>query len=183
MTAHKQRVLLALALVATLALVWFAPEDTTPQVAPPGAKSARARSPAPVTSARAQDPIAPRAAASAGNRPPLALRERTPTEEILNLFIASSWYRPPPPPPPAPPAPPAPPPAPVTPPLPFTYMGQLVEDGKPLYILARADRVITVQAGDNIDKTYRLDSVSGGVLTFVYVPLGTKQTLATGVSP
>lgn len=180
MTAQKQRILLALALVVTVALVWFAPEDTTPQVAQSGSKSAKARVPAPGV---------PRAAASASNsanataRPSLAMRERVPAEEILNLFIASSWYRPPPPPPPAPPAPPPPPPAPVTPPLPFTYMGQVVEDGKPLYILARADRVITVQAGDAIDKTYRLDSASGGVLTFVYVPLGTKQTLATGVSP
>lgn len=183
MTAQRQRVLLVLALLVTLALVWFAPEDTTPQVAQSGGKSAKARAPAPATVARAQAAGAPRGAASSAVRPPLTLRERVPADEILNVFVASSWYRPPPPPPPTPPVAPPPPPAPVTPPLPFTYMGQLIEDGKPVYILARADRVVTVQPGDNIDKTYRLDSASGGVLTFVYVPLGTKQTLATGVSP
>ncbi len=175
MTAQRQRMVLALALVLTLVLVWFAPEDTTPAVAPAGSRSAKPRStPAPSQA---------RVAASAAQRAPLALREREPAADIDNLFLASTWYLPPPPAPPASKAPPPPPPAPVTPPLPFAYMGQLVEDGKAVYILSRADRVVTVQVGDAIDKNYRLDSAALGALTFVYVPLGTKQTLATGVTP
>jgi hypothetical protein len=71
----------------------------------------------------------------------------------------------------------------VAPPFPFAYMGQIVEDGKAQFILSRGDRVVTLAIGDTIDKTYKLDNAAGGVLTFVYLPLNTKQTLATGVSP
>lgn len=186
MTPQRKRMWLGVALLATVGLVWLAPED--PAVVSAGGASrankprAGAAAPARTASGSVALSAQPRANPS-GERASLRLREREPTDEILNLFRASTWYLPPPPPPPAPPAPPPPPPAPVTPPLPFTYMGQLVEDGKALYILARADRVVTVQVGDTIDKTYRLESAAGGVLSFVYVPLGTKQTLATGVSP
>lgn len=181
MTARQQRILLVLALLVTLGLVWFAPEDSNP---PPVNKTAKARStPAAVPRAPTSTARGDTSAASTGVRPSLSLRVREPSDDILSLFRAATWYLPPPPPPPAPPAPPPAPPVPVTPPLPFAYMGQLVEDGVPIYILARGDRVVTVRTGDLIDKIYRLEGSAGGVLTFVYVPLGTKQSLATGVSP
>jgi hypothetical protein len=71
---------------------------------------------------------------------------------------------------------------PTAPALPFVFLGQIVEDGKPQVILAKGDRVVTVFVGDTIDKTYRLESLLSGVLTFVYLPLDARQTLATGVT-
>ena len=89
---------------------------------------------------------------------------------------------PPPAPPAPPPAPPAAPPVPTAPPLPFAYIGQIVEDQKVQVILARNDRVVTVFVGDNIDNQYRVESLKGGTLTLLYLPLAIRQTLATGAS-
>jgi hypothetical protein len=36
--------------------------------------------------------------------------------------------------------------------------------------------------GDNIDANYKVESLKGGTLTLVYLPLNIKQTLATGAS-
>jgi hypothetical protein len=110
--------------------------------------------------------------------------ERVPApDEGVNLFQAATWFIAPPAPPPPPPAPPPPPPpAPTAPALPFVFLGQIVEDGKAQVILAKGDRVVTVFVGDTIDKTYRLESLLSGVLTFVYLPLDARQTLATGVT-
>jgi hypothetical protein len=49
-----------------------------------------------------------------------------------------------------------------------------------LIILARGDRLVTVKVGQDIDKNYRLESFENGIITIRYVPLDTKQTLATG---
>ena len=61
-------------------------------------------------------------------------------------------------------------------------MGQIIEDQKIQVILARGERVLTVFVGDNIDANYKVESLKGGTLTLVYLPLNIKQTLATGAS-
>ena len=101
-----------------------------------------------------------------------------PPAEVPDLFKSFSWYVPPPPPPPPPPAPP---PKPTAPPLPFTYIGQYIEGQRSLYLLARGELLFTVAIGDIIDRTYQVESITGGQLTFVYLPLATKQMLNTGV--
>ena len=179
MTPKTQRGLLGLALAATLLLVWLAPQDEAP-VAKPTARTQRAA------------PLTPLAGAPRGsdlktgrldfNPQQLALPERESASDVTDLFRASSWFVPPPAPPPPPPAPPPPPPVPIAPPLPFAYIGQIVEDHKVQVILARNDRVVTVFVGDNIDNQYRVESLKGGTLTLVYLPLDIKQTLATGDS-
>lgn len=176
MTPSTKRWLLVAGLALTLVLVWLAPEDTT-VVSKPGAKARGARGPQ-VTSPMAASRQSERAAA-------LSVQERESASEVADLFSAKSWFVPPPPPPPPPPAPvlpPPPPPAPTAPPLPFTFLGQMVEDQRAQVFLARGDRVLTVFVGASIDASYRLESLRAGVLTFVYVPLDIKQTLATGVS-
>jgi hypothetical protein len=96
------------------------------------------------------------------------------------LFAQHSWYvRPPPPPPAAPP----PPPEPTAPPLPYAFVGSFAPQGdKPVYFLARGDRVIDAHVGDRLDGVYQLESAAGGQLEFLYLPLNIRQRLAAGVS-
>ncbi len=182
MTPVAKRWLLGVGLVATLALVWLAPQDEVAQVRPKAAaRGARPQS-GPATTATAKN-LAASAVKSAARPDQLQRPERVAASEIKDLFRSSSWFVPPPAPPPPPPAPPPPPPPPPSaPPLPFTYLGQIVEDQKIQVILSRGDRVLTIFVGDNIDASYKVESLKGGTLTLVYLPLDIKQTLATGVS-
>ena len=76
--------------------------------------------------------------------------------------------------------PPAPPPPPQAPPLPFTYMGKLIEDGRIVVVLTQGDRNYVVRQGDTIDGTYRVDAVTEESLSLTYLPLKQKQQLALG---
>ena len=179
MTPKTQRWLLGLALTATLLAVWLAPQDEAPQ-ARPAARTPRQQSGASAgTVQRGSDTKTSR---QEFNPQQLALAPRAAASEVVDLFRSSSWFVPPPAPPAPPPAPPAAPPVPTAPPLPFAYIGQIVEDQKVQVILARNDRVVTVFVGDNIDNQYRVESLKGGTLTLLYLPLAIRQTLATGAS-
>lgn len=100
--------------------------------------------------------------------------------DVGNAFSAISWYVPPPPPPPPPPRKPAPPPPPTAPPLPYSYLGRYVEDGKLVILLVRSERIYTVSEGEVIENTYRVERLSRGWLELTYLPLNIRQTLATG---
>lgn len=132
-------------------------------------------------SAAAATPLAQRPA----ERPALLLeleklqlaRAQTPAAE---LFAAKSWYVAPPPPPPPPPQAPAAPVKPSAPPLPFTFMGKLIEADQLTVFLVKDERVYMASEGDVIDDTYRLEKIEPGQLTLLYLPLKTVQTLAVG---
>ena len=66
---------------------------------------------------------------------------------------------------------------PEAPPLPFRYMGKVIEDGKTEILLLRGADHFSVAAGQKIDAEYRLDKVSASALTFTYLPMKQKQTL------
>ena len=66
---------------------------------------------------------------------------------------------------------------PTAPPLPFTYLGKAIENGKLSVFLARGEDSYSVEAGTKIDAEYRVDKVSETAVTFLYLPLKTKQTL------
>jgi hypothetical protein len=66
--------------------------------------------------------------------------------------------------------------APSAPPLPFRYLGKLVDGGKLAVFLARGDESLAVAAGERIGD-YRVDSVTDSEVTFTYLPLKTKQSL------
>ena len=100
--------------------------------------------------------------------------------EVGDAFSAISWYVPPPPPPPPPPRKPPPPPPPTAPPLPYSYLGRYVEDGKQVILLVRNERIYTVSEGEVIENTYRVERLSRGWLELTYLPLNIKQTLSTG---
>ena len=82
-------------------------------------------------------------------------------------------------------APPSPPPvAPRAPPLPFTFIG-LVEKGtpKPAAFLARGEDLIVVSAGDDVDRMYRVESLTANEIVFTYLPLNERQTIALAGAP
>jgi Tfp pilus assembly protein PilP len=65
---------------------------------------------------------------------------------------------------------------PEAPPLPFKYLGKMVEDGKLSVFLANGDESITVHAGERIGD-YRVDKITEAEVRFTYLPLKTKQSL------
>jgi hypothetical protein len=182
----KRRLMIGIALVATLVAAWFAPDEESaggrvdlarstpapageggqPSGAPPTAEERRA-----ALAALDVDLIRQRDAGSAGD----------------DAFARKSWYVPPPPPPPTPQVaapvveapPPPPPPPPVAPPLPFKHLGRLVEAGQalPKHYLMDGDRMIVVSEGDLIGGKYRFVGQIGNNLQFIYLPLNQRQNL------
>ena len=69
------------------------------------------------------------------------------------------------------------PPAPTAPPLPFTYLGKTIDGDKLTVFVARGEEHYTLEPGRTID-TYRVEKVTDAAVTFRYLPLGTRQTLA-----
>jgi hypothetical protein len=65
---------------------------------------------------------------------------------------------------------------PVAPPLPFKYLGKMIEDGKLNVFLARGEESLSVRAGQKIGE-YRVDAVTDSEIVFTYLPLKTKQSL------
>jgi hypothetical protein len=105
-----------------------------------------------------------------------ALRRQPSAEKPEDAFAAKSWYVPPPPPKRGPP------PAPTAPPLPFAYLGRMVEDGRTTVFLTRQDRNYAAKVGDTLDGSYRVDGIDAGSVTLTYLPLNMQQTLAIGSS-
>ena len=69
-------------------------------------------------------------------------------------------------------------PAPTTPPLPFSYLGRMKKGERTtLYLLRNQDMVI-VEEGATLESAYRVERISDTTAHFVYLPLGTAQTLA-----
>jgi hypothetical protein len=65
---------------------------------------------------------------------------------------------------------------PAAPPLPFRYLGKMVEDGKLSVFLANGDESLTVHAGSRIGD-YRVDKITEAEIRFTYLPMKTKQSL------
>ena len=151
---------------AAAAVVWApAPEEDPAPIAAPSL------SVAPVAAKRTE----------AGN----SLLAQLPEREALGrrrgeLFPAQSWT--PPPRPVARAAAVAPPvAAPTPPPMPYRVAGRVVHDGISQVVLAKGDRVLTVQPGDTLDDGYRVEDIGPQGVTLVYLPLGTPQQLAMTV--
>jgi hypothetical protein len=96
----------------------------------------------------------------------------------VDIFQPKSWYVPPPPPPPVAPPPPS------APPLPYTFMGKIIEpQGKLTIFLANGDKLHLVSTGETLDDTYSVDSIENGKLTLTYLPLKIKQYINLGETP
>jgi hypothetical protein len=102
------------------------------------------------------------------------LKRAAMSDDAKELFAAKSWYVPPPPPPQ---------PKPVAPPLPFVYIGKMIEnDGKTLVFLAKQGRIYSVSEGETFDGVYSVDAVKVSQMTLTYLPLHEKQMLNIGES-
>lgn len=77
--------------------------------------------------------------------------------------------------------PPPPPPPPTAPVLPFSVVGgisgQQIAEGRPVAFLRQRDEVLVVRPGDEIDQTYRVDSITPEKIEFIYLPLQQRQIL------
>lgn len=70
-----------------------------------------------------------------------------------------------------------PPAAPTAPPLPFTYLGKIIDGGRLAVFLARGDEHYIVEAGQTIEKRYKVEQVTETAVIFTYLPMRTRQTL------
>jgi hypothetical protein len=71
---------------------------------------------------------------------------------------------------------------PAAPPLPFTYMGRVVENGSEAIFLATAQQNYMARSGDVLESHYRIDSIDDVQVVFTYLPLKSVQTLEIGES-
>lgn len=128
--------------------------------------------PAPAAIAQAQPPA--RAQPPAPELDLERIRRSARQETIPELFTPRRWQSASPVAKPRP----GPPPAPSAPPLPFSYLGKLIDGERTVVFLARGDRTYSVEPGKQIDDSYRLERAQPAELTFTYLPLGTRQALA-----
>lgn len=91
--------------------------------------------------------------------------------EGIDPFRSKTWFIPPPPPPPV---------KSTAPPLPFQFLGRLVEAGESRVFLNHQGRYLIVKAGDAINGSYTVEEIGGGRVTFLYRPLNQRQTLSIG---
>jgi len=61
--------------------------------------------------------------------------------------------------------------------LPFTYLGKVVDGGKTSIFVARGDENYSLEPGQTIGGTYRVDRITDSDVTFTYLPMKTRQTL------
>jgi hypothetical protein len=66
---------------------------------------------------------------------------------------------------------------PTAPPLPFKYLGRMVDGEKLEIFLEQGQEFIAVEPGQRVGD-YRVDKVTEEQIVFTYLPLKTKQTLA-----
>lgn len=93
--------------------------------------------------------------------------------ETVDPFRSKSWYVAPPPPPP---------PKPVAPPLPFQFLGQLIEEDGTRVFVNHQGRHLIIKAGDIIAGSYAVEEIDAGKVVFLYLPLKERQVLAIGTS-
>lgn len=138
-----------------------------------GAASLAANAPAPVAAPKVL--AAPQPEVQLVHTATNPLIATLPVRQALGAPQGELFASPPPPKPrrvavaPAPVEPPAP------PPMPYRVAGLLEFDGEVSIVLAREDRLYTVQEGDTLDGGYRVDSAEPGNVTLVYEALGVRQ--------
>ena len=100
--------------------------------------------------------------------------------EHSKLFQARTWYTPPPQVRAALPArvqmaelPP-----PSAPPLPFVFIGRMVENDNVTLFLSRNGRQYAVKTGETIDGSYKVEKITDDEVVLTYLPMNVQQTLA-----
>jgi len=188
-TARLRRGLLALAAVATLGALWWvesgAGDPAAVDAAPPRRATAPPAAPAAATPLPARTANTGAAApAPAGGGIDLERLRRSARGAAANAFEVRTWEPPPqrlsarelreqqaaaPPPPP-----------PQAPPLPFTYLGRMVDGATTTVFLSEGGRDLVVTTGATVSGRWRLDAAGERALSFTYLPLGQRQSLPLG---
>jgi hypothetical protein len=163
-TPSQRRNVLIVAALALVAVVLFDSADDQR-----GAVSAAA-------APRVSQPPARGAAAPLPEIPLAKLDEKIPRDPVRDAFEMRSWEPPPQPPKVVAPAPPQ------APPLPYSYVGKIMEGDQIIVFLAKQDRSYVVKQGETIDGAYKIEDIKGGTLVFTYLPLGQQQILAIGAA-
>lgn len=96
-------------------------------------------------------------------------------EQYGDPFATRSWAAPPPPQTPQPQITNAV--APLPPPNPYRLAGTVVHDGRLQIFVADGNRVFETREGEELDKGYRVESVSRDTVVLIYTPLGTRHTI------
>ncbi len=73
--------------------------------------------------------------------------------------------------------------APPAPPLPFRYVGRVVQNGRAEVLLLRGVMLHTIAEGDEIDGEYRVERITGAAIQFTYLPAGSRQQLDLSAGP
>jgi hypothetical protein len=68
-------------------------------------------------------------------------------------------------------------PPPSAPPLPFSYSGRVIANGKTETFVMRGNELLSIAPGASIDGEYRVESISESSIVFTYLPLKTHQSL------
>ncbi|MDP3538811.1 MAG: hypothetical protein Q8S26_08920 [Azonexus sp.] len=161
-------------LFATLLAGYFADDDAVPEKGKRKsnavAKTTTSASAGEKRRSKAGDKAAELAAAPLSFPEP-AVASEEPETAAIDPFRPKTWFVPPPPPPP---------PTPKAPPLPFLYIGKLIEDGEPRVFLHHQGKQMIARVGDLINGVYAVEEISSGQMTFIYQPLKEKQVLAIG---
>jgi hypothetical protein len=77
-----------------------------------------------------------------------------------------------------PPSPRRAPPAPAAPPLPFSYLGKMIDGDKTHVFVGRGADHYSVEPGLTIDDTYKVEKITDTTVTFLFLPTRTRQVLA-----
>ena len=162
---NRRHLLLGAGLLLAAGLVYF------DRGAPPEVAEAAPRRPAP--RGAGAPPVPP--AAAQGEVLALIARSELFGGQGGDALFGSRDFTPPPA--PAAAAKPA---AAVAPPLPFSYLGKMLGQGRWEVYLARAGQSYVVREGAAIDNTYRVDKIAPPVLTLTYLPLNQVQQLNIG---
>jgi hypothetical protein len=171
-----RKIVIGTAAVITLLAAWFAPDQDGGVVGPAAATTREAPASA------AAPPEMPEMPDMNGTPEELQIHPRVADDDMGNVFAKQSW---------APEAPKkvmqeqAPQPqqavaASGPPALPFQFVGRFTDDGKTAWFLQIDGQNIVARPGEKVNDDYLLDSVNGGTMTFIYLPLNQKQTLAVG---
>jgi hypothetical protein len=133
-------------------------------------------------------------AVSGGNRPAASADAKGAAVAAIDLDAMSRpvaadvkdnlFYIPPPPvPPPVRQAPAptrhveAPPPKPTAPPLPFKFIGRLIDKGTTFVFVSHNGQSLNLKLGDTAADVYRVERITTSEVVFLYEPLGERQVM------
>ena len=66
---------------------------------------------------------------------------------------------------------------PAPPPLPFRYIGRVVQDGRVEVLLLRGAQHFSAAAGESLGSQYRVEKIGESEILLLYLPLNVQQVL------